>query len=769
MLEQPRAFSGPETIVPESASEVHKPSESEQVETNESTAQPAEKQASKIRDFEGVYNIEVTTDLLGGGTRVEAYKQAGGRSIVNLEKSQDKGMSSVGEAIQKAPGVRAEEGISGIGSTSTKLNVGVRGADPRLSSSATVMLDEVPIAPAPYGQPALSLFPISLFSIAVIDTVRGGASVRFGPRTTGGVVNLISNPIPERPTLSIFAQSDHFGDAGLAASYGGTHKKFGVYVEYAPRFGRNFREHSEFQAHGGLIKLTYPLTPKLNLSSTTHIFGEESNLPGGLNEKQYVEDRFQSVRLNDRFVGFRGGTNLKLRWRPKDDHELQTIGFYSHTYRMSVMQGSPVSPDLETRGRLYFRPRTYDVFGVEPRYAVRIRHDRHRLFQDISVGLRGMFEMANSRECSNSVSNENLCLDDLSAGEELSEDAQILLDDDARLAAYSIYLEDKLHLLDSKLILTVGCRFELVKMSRRENLNPDDPSSIVSLFYWEPLPSASLWYNPVEGVALFTGYGRSFGPPGFLQLSAGTSVRRHFVEEVADMVEGGVKVFELAGIYGEVIGWYKLFRNLTDPSSTQVDIIPGAHAYGIENDLSWEPGEVWEAVEGLSFNLGYAWTDSRVTAGLYQGNRLAWYPTHEVWGSVSYEFPWGLALGSDLDYLSRQFTDYANTVEDSSGGTGIIPGYTLLSAYARVRRALTSSLRLEFALGVKNMLNVKYFSRTDDQNRGILAQRPLTVYANLGFSYTFLPSKKQPHSGRRKQRSLARTNPENLASWEAWR
>ena len=87
---------------------------------------------------------------------------------------------------ERRPGVRTVEGSSGIGSQDTKLQVAVRGVNPRLSSRATVLLDEIPLAPAPYGQPQMSLFPLSVFSIDTIDVVRGGATARYGPQTSGG-------------------------------------------------------------------------------------------------------------------------------------------------------------------------------------------------------------------------------------------------------------------------------------------------------------------------------------------------------------------------------------------------------------------------------------------------------------------------------------------------------------------------------------------------------------------------------------------------------
>ncbi|MCB9701733.1 MAG: TonB-dependent receptor [Myxococcales bacterium] len=704
----------------------------------ETIGDEAEDDASEVR------TIVVTTDLLGGGQRIDLFRHAGGRALVEVDDTKDLGISSVGEALDRMPGVRAVEGNAGIGSTSTKLNVGVRGANPRLSSEATVMLDEVPIAPAPYGQPQLSLFPISLFSIDRIDAVRGGSSVRFGPRTSGGVFNLISHPIPEHPRISVFAQSDQFGDAGLATSYGGTHRGVGMYLEYAPRFGRTYREHSEFQAHGGLIKLAFSPSSTVDLLSTTHLFFEDSNLPGGLNEKQYAEgDRFRSIRPYDRFEGDRAGTSLRLRWRPREEHELQTIAFFSHTYRMSVMERQ-VSLEGEAP-TLYFRPRQYDIFGLEPRYALRIRHPRE-IFQDLSFGGRFMYEAGHSREC-REISPPDMpgvytaTLGETCRGLVLDRsalDPAIRRDGDARIAAYAAYVDDKLYLLDTTLVITGGARLELAQLSGRNNLSQRS----LSRFYWQVLPAASIWYGPIDEVALFAGYGRSFGPSQFLQVDTATSDSNYQLNpEIADMVEGGIKLLELGGVYADFTGWYRYYRDLTDIGETQVDRIAGAHVYGVETDVSWEPGEVWEAVEGLELNVGYAWTQSKIAAGQYTGNHLAWYPAHEVWGSAGYEFPFGLKLGSDVSYNSSQFTDYANRPAgyDASGATGVIPAYTLVGAFARLRASLPSHWQVEVTFGVKNLLGEEWFMRTDDENRGILAMRPRTFYLNLGFSHDFLP------------------------------
>ncbi|MCA9692504.1 MAG: TonB-dependent receptor [Nannocystaceae bacterium] len=749
----------------------------EEVPTEETPPPPADED-----DDSGGYerDVTVTTDLLGAGKKVDAFRHAGGRSIVDLGDTKDQGYTGVGEALQRTPGVRAVEGgSSGIGSVSTKLNVGVRGANPNLSSTATVMLDEVPIQPAPYGQPELSLFPVSIFSIARVDVVRGGGSVRFGPRTIGGVINLISQPIPKEPTLSTFFQVDHFGDAGLATSYGGTHRKLGMYFEYAPRFGKSFRQHSEFQAHGGLVKLSYPITRKLELLSTTHLFGEHSNLPGGLTVPQYEADRLQSVREHDYFTGFRAGTSLRARWRPKEDHELQTIGFYHHTRRMSVMR-SDEDKDLAIPTRNYV-PRRYDVLGLEPRYALRVRAKERPLFTDLTFGARVIYEIAVDQRCYDRLTTINRdegrfelanpelgdCIDALRVAEDPADDTRITVDNDGRYAGYSLFVDDTLYLLDGDLVLYGGVRLEIGNLGVRRNVDRDFEQRV----FIAPAPAASIRYSPLDELSLFLGYGRSFGIPSF-KIAHASARDMPYQTERADQLELGFKSYELLGLYGETTGYFRYIRNMYDAGELTFDRLGVVYVGGVENDLTWAPGDIWEAVEGLEFNVGHAWTRSQIVRGPagITGNVLAWYPEHEVWASIDHLFEWGLKLGTDVYWYSPQYTDYANTLRPqdypdaiaNGASVGLIPAYGRWDAHVGVRRAVGPRLatRLEFTLGVKNILNTEYFSRSDDTNGGIFAGRPRTFYVNLGISHSFARRRGKRPSARERfeERAAARAN-----------
>ncbi|HLT36833.1 MAG TPA: hypothetical protein VK034_11115, partial [Enhygromyxa sp.] len=64
---------------------------------------------------------------------------------------------------------------------------------------------------------------------------------------------------------------------------------------------------------------------------------------------------------------------------------------------------------------------------------------------------------------------------------------------------------------------------------------------------------------------------------------------------------------------------------------------------------------------------------------------------------------------------------------------------TLVNLWTRMQTPLPNGWRLEFAGGIKNIADVRYFSRTDDRNAGILMGRPRTFYLSVGFAHDFLP------------------------------
>lgn len=129
-------------------------------------------------------DVKVVGDWLGDADQAIVQNHPGARTVVRRQAMVEQGAMNVKDALKTVPGVQVQEN-NGTGGSDISLNVGVRGLTSRLSPRSTVLIDGVPAAFAPYGQPQLSMAPVSVGNLDSIDVVRGAGSVRYGPQNVG--------------------------------------------------------------------------------------------------------------------------------------------------------------------------------------------------------------------------------------------------------------------------------------------------------------------------------------------------------------------------------------------------------------------------------------------------------------------------------------------------------------------------------------------------------------------------------------------------------
>jgi Fe(3+) dicitrate transport protein len=151
------------------------------------------------------------------GSREAERELPGSGTYVDTEEIRTQGYDDVGQVLRQVPGVyvRQEDGFGLFP------NLSLRGVDTGRSAKVTMMEDGVLTAPAPYSAPAAYYRP-SLGRMSGVEVLKGSSQIRYGPHTTGGVINYISTPIPEAMTAYLRAVYGENHEVRAHAHFGST-------------------------------------------------------------------------------------------------------------------------------------------------------------------------------------------------------------------------------------------------------------------------------------------------------------------------------------------------------------------------------------------------------------------------------------------------------------------------------------------------------------------------------------------------------------------
>ncbi|MGH8502178.1 MAG: TonB-dependent receptor family protein [Gammaproteobacteria bacterium] len=160
------------------------------------------------------------------GDREAVLTAPGAAHVIDEEELQKFKYDDVHRVLASVPGVyiREEDGYG------LRPNIGIRGANSDRSSKVTLMEDGILLAPAPYAAPAAYYFP-TFERITSVEVFKGPASIKHGPYTVGGAINLITRPIPSDSSggVDLEAGQEDFGK--LHGYYGNSGERFGMLVE----------------------------------------------------------------------------------------------------------------------------------------------------------------------------------------------------------------------------------------------------------------------------------------------------------------------------------------------------------------------------------------------------------------------------------------------------------------------------------------------------------------------------------------------------------
>lgn len=669
----------------------------------------------------------------------KVHKHAGARSIVDRKKMDESAVTSIRDALKQVPGVQVQDS-NGTGGSDVSLNLGVRGLTSRLSPRSTVLMDGVPLSFAPYGQPQLSMAPVSMGNIESIDVVRGAGTVRFGPQNVGGIINFNTRAIPEKLSGSVGLTTE-FATGTDQLKYspnlfvGGTMENgLGLALLYSGTKGNGYREaNNDIDIDDVMLKSSYQFNDQDALAINLHHYEGRGEMPEGLTTADYAKNPYQSNQFRNYFAGRR--SDVSVKYSHKDElNNFEILGYYVDSFRTSDLESAI---EGTANSRISNSPRDYKYFGIEPRYSR--AYSLGNMNNEVTVGYRYLQE--DSSEFSGRTTPYNTATG--IPGERLANTIS-----EGGTKAHALYIDNRFGL--GAFTITPGVRFESIKT--HNNYSAYQSGKFINTVHPkiksdEFLPSLALQYNFNDQWNIFANAAVSFGPQQYNQLAkvdAGQAVTTldGLHPEKSNNYEIGTKYLG-NGLNAELTVFYldfdkELILERPDNIGTGIWTNLGATSHkGIELGLNYDFGHLYDMLEGLKVYSNYTYTKAVSEAGKFEGKDLPYYSRHVGNLGLSYTFDkW--SVNADMFAQSKQHApgsgNIYQTVESADGRIGDIPGYSTFA----VRTGYDFGedfYGLKIAAGIKNVFDKEYFTRSSDSTGGKYVGQPRTFYLQTSVNF----------------------------------
>ena len=587
-----------------------------------------------------------TVSVLGNSDMI--VKLPGSAHLVSAEDLEQFEFVDINRMMRTVPGVylREEDGYG------LRPNIGIRGADGGRSGKISLMEDGVLVAPAPYSGPEAYYFPTA-GRLHQIEVLKGPATLKYGPFTVGGAVNMLSTPIPASAAGTVQLEAGQFGENRLHTYYGSSTETTGWLLETHQQQADGFRE-IDRAGSADIAKEDYLLKGRLKsaegatyaqqldiklqyseeesgmsyLGLTDADFAADPNRRYGISALDEMQNRHSTIQLNHSIAlsnNFSLNTLVYQNKFKRDWFKVGLGGLVSDANSGDVFAQAVLNGEEDYDFGIKHNNRKYEARGIQ--VSADLQLTTGEFAHDLEIGVRrhrDEVDRFQPTENYRQVDGE-LVFQDISAPSSSNnrvEDAE----------ATSLFVYDQIQVAD-KLALTASLRYEDVDTAqqRYDNVERTEAGSSKSNQFDEWLPGLGLVYDLTSEWTLLAGVHRGFAPPG-----AGTD--DGVDPELSTNYEWGAR-FNRGDLRAEVIGFFSDYENTVQNCSLAVPCPDGA------DSGSYQLGE--SEIRGIEASIGtqlalvnnwlvpvvasYTWTDAEITrdsdAGdLQAGDNFAYLP-----------------------------------------------------------------------------------------------------------------------------------------------
>lgn len=636
----------------------------------------------------------------------------GAAHVVTEEDLRNMAPLSANEALRVVPGVHIQE-EEGIG---LRPNIGIRGLNPGRSRNVLILEDGVPIALAPYGEPEMYYAP-AIEGMERLEIIKGSGSILFGPQTIGGVVNYVTMEPPDKLTVDAEARGGMFGYGMGRVAVGNTVGRLGYHVSAM---------HQRFEGHRGLnlqvtdVRGRFQLrfSDRSALALKIGVYDELSNATYlGLTTPQFENDPSANHAIHDVLPVRRYSLSATHEMNFTPRLRLQTTVFGNQTSRNWTRQDYDRTPNPDRdydrildgnnrnvvgqggyaedgssvffRGTTGSRNRSFTIVGVEPR--LRWRYD-------ISPKVRGELQ-AGTRFLGEFTSEQRL-----DGGTPSTTSGALRTDERRDGLALAAYVHNRFVFAD-RFRVSAGLRIESLWHGRdilrdRVDGTPTDLDPVLSSrdHVFAPIPGLGMSVDATQDLTFFAGVHRGFAPPRTKDAVTASGETLELEAEYSWNVELGSRLQMGRGVYSEVTGFLLDFQNQVIPPTEAGGILTGdataeerslinggrTRHTGVEAGVTVDVPALLEKHFSLPLTVNYTYVHAVFGDNWAEGiagNRLPYAPEHMLSGQARFVHDVGLSMQANVNWISSQFHDKANTLEPSLDGTnGLIEGRVLVDA-----------------------------------------------------------------------------------------
>jgi Fe(3+) dicitrate transport protein len=623
-------------------------------------------------------------------------------TLADLER-QLQAFDDINRVLRQIPGINLQE-EEGFG---LRPNIGLRGTGSERSSKITLMEDGVLVAPAPYAAPAAYYFPTT-GRMEAIEVRKGSSQVKYGPRTTGGALNLMSTGIPNDFNVRARFGGGEHGSGRGHLTIGDSGRRYGWLLETYQIVSDGFKEldgggETGFEIQDYLVKLRLNSDPVASIYQDLEVkvgktkqVSDETYL--GLTDEDFRANPLRRYAASQEDVFRSDHEQYQLRYFAALAPSLDVTAiayrndFFRSWYKLQSINGTAIGNIFANteafalelaiaRGAtsnadaLKVRANARDYYSQGVQAVVGWRPETGTVVNQLEIGLRYHEDQEDRFQHEDGFQMLDGTMQLTRAGAPGSQSNRI-----SDASAWALFAQDQIDW--GKWSFIPGVRLETIELVRTDFSSADPgrtaPTRVGTNDVDVVVPGIGVGYDATPELRLFGGVHRGFSPPG-----PGTN----------ELTEPEKSVnYELGARFGrgslgiELTGFFSDYSNLLGADTLasggggtgalfnggQVDVIglEAAARHDLASRLGWQIG--------LPIRLAYTYThgsfqnsfqsDFEPWGDVEEGDNLPYLPEHQLSAGIGVERgDWRLGLGGS--YNSAMRTDASHGPIDPARAT----------------------------------------------------------------------------------------------------